>query len=1011
MFITGSQLLPNMSAKFLSRRRFTGFIPVGRRIWMRQKSISLARKTPRRLNTDLSLRVEFSQDVLELAPQDFETENATVRAVLERPDRRYRQQYILSGTYDVDTFVKNYDVTIRCSAYPCRVRVRSQAVRDAVGNRNSSPSDWFEIKTATPFAAQLTGTPASELDVPWTMTVEFDSEVEQTSNFQLNAINAEVAPFSDPVYVNGKTRYTTTVTGRQWGYSVQISRWQAYPRGSGRPFWRSGSTNTITGPLDRRRPFPFIRTPEEAGGPFVAEILFSETDSQGSNNRNDVVTGFTVDDIVVKNGAVSSFTRQEPGHTYQAIIVPDRTGEVEISIPKGAAHDSAGNPSFAADPAYTFYDGTAPKVSITGAPPFMNNTRDYFRVRFDFSEPINNFDYNDLIISNGSIVGLSGGLRQLQPNRAWDAHIRANGQGDISIDVNRDESDANAPQDNSGNRIALLEKPVIVRYDDVAPQIERLERLRPWVRGLGWVDNNSSRAIGVITPTNADELVWRLIFSEPMTGVQARDFQAEGVSGADVRVTPAIFDPGRVYDIAVSGGDLADLNGRVYLSLVNDHNIKDKAGNAFDGSLPGDDPVPDNSVLNNLSWYGLAIPGDSVYVLDNTSPVISLNPLERQENGTWVTEVTVEEANALAEQAALDVDDLVLTNTTAVVAGNGRAGNPYRIILTPLSDGEIDVGVRAAALSDAAGNASAAVASVTTIVGDGVKASEGALTLAENGGTQTYTLMLTSAPAGNVTVTPQSSAPSAATVSGPLTFTSANWNQPQQVTVTGVDDDIDNPNDQRTVEITHAVAGGGYNDAEANDLQVTVTDDDSAGIRVFEASDNATTTEAGGTSEFTLALASQPTAEVRIDLASSDATEGTVAPARLTFTAQNWNQPQTVRAAGVDDARVDGGQDYAIEAVAASTDPAYEGIAAEVALTNRDNDTAGIAVSVASNNATTNRGGRHIRVHTGTCQPAHSRGTHRPCLQRRHGGHSGPGPPDLHGAKLESTADSESHRC
>ena len=909
------------------------------------------------LNTDLSLRVEFSQDVSGLTPWGFETENATVRAVLERPDRLYRQQYILSGTSNIDTFVKNYDVTIRCSAYPCRVRVRSQAVRDAVGNSNSSPSDWFEIKTAMPFAAQLTGTPASELDVPWTMTVEFGSEVEQSRNFQLNAINAEVAPFSDPVYVNGKTRYTTTVTGRQWGYSVQISRWQAYPRGSGLPFSRSGSTNTITGPLDQRRPFPFIRTPEEAGGPFVAEILFSETDSQGSNNRNDVVTGFTVDDIVVKNGAVSSFTRQEPGHTYQAIIVPDRTGDVEISIPGGAADDSAGNPSFAADPVYTFYDGAAPKVSITGAPPFMNNTRDSFLVRFDFSEPVSNFDYNDLIISNGSIVGLSGGLRQLQPSRAWDALIRANGQGDISIDVNRDESDPNAPQDNSGNRIALLEKPVIVRYDDVAPQIERLERLRPWVPGLGWVDNNSSRDIGVITPTNADELVWQLIFSEPMTGVQARDFRAEGVSGADVRVTPAIFDSGRVYEIAVSGGDLADLNGRVYLSLVNDHNIEDKAGNAFDGSLPGDDPVPDNSVLVNLSARGLAIPGDSVYVLDNTSPVISLNPLERQENRTWVTEVTVEEANALAEQAALDVDDLVLTNTTAVVAGNGRAGNPYRIILTPLSDGEIGVGVGAAALSDAAGNASAAVASVTTIVGDGVKASEGALTLAENGGTQTYTLMLTSAPAGNVTVTPQSSDPSAATVSGPLTFTATNWQTPQTVTVTGVDDDIDNPNDQRTVEITHAVAGGGYNDAEANDLQVTVTDDDSAGISVSEASDNATTTEAGGQVQFTIALASQPTAEVRIDLASSDATEGTVAPARLTFTAQNWNQPQTVRAAGVDDALVDGGQDYAIEAVAASTDPAYEGIAAEVALTNRDNDTAGIAVSVASDNATTTEAG------------------------------------------------------
>ena len=51
--------------------------------------------------------------------------------------------------------------------------------------------------------------------------------------------------------------------------------------------------------------------------------------------------------------------------------------------------------------------------------------------------------------------------------------------------------------------------------------------------------------------------------------------------------------------------------------------------------------------------------------------------------------------------------------------------------------------------------------------------------------TGTYTVKLKSKPSDDVTVTPISSNERIATVSGDLTFTSANWNHPQTVTVTG----------------------------------------------------------------------------------------------------------------------------------------------------------------------------------------------------------------------------------
>ena len=49
-----------------------------------------------------------------------------------------------------------------------------------------------------------------------------------------------------------------------------------------------------------------------------------------------------------------------------------------------------------------------------------------------------------------------------------------------------------------------------------------------------------------------------------------------------------------------------------------------------------------------------------------------------------------------------------------------------------------------------------------------------------------------------------------------------------------------------------------------------------------------------------------------IGLSSSDPTEGTVAPASLTFTTVNWNVPQTVTVTGVDDVLDDGDVAYTI---------------------------------------------------------------------------------------------------
>src|SRR5690348_6116271 len=89
------------------------------------------------------------------------------------------------------------------------------------------------------------------------------------------------------------------------------------------------------------------------------------------------------------------------------------------------------------------------------------------------------------------------------------------------------------------------------------------------------------------------------------------------------------------------------------------------------------------------------------------------------------------------------------------------------------------------------------------------------------------------------------------------------------------------------------------------DVAVTNLDNDTAGINVTPTS-GLVTSEAGGSATFNVVLKSQPTANVTIPVASNDLTEGTVSTATLTFTAANWNVPQTVTVTGVDDFVKDG---------------------------------------------------------------------------------------------------------
>jgi len=142
-------------------------------------------------------------------------------------------------------------------------------------------------------------------------------------------------------------------------------------------------------------------------------------------------------------------------------------------------------------------------------------------------------------------------------------------------------------KDAAGYVSAVVGSPTSVTVDMTAPTTTSFTRQTP----------SSSL-------TNADELTFRVTFSEPVSGVDAADFAVSGTTAAIDDFNPVSAS---VYDIYIYGddnandGDLVSYNGVVGLDF-NSPTITDLAGNA----LPNTEPSTDDT-----------------YTLDNTTPTVS----------------------------------------------------------------------------------------------------------------------------------------------------------------------------------------------------------------------------------------------------------------------------------------------------------------------------------------------------------------------------------------------------
>ncbi len=218
-----------------------------------------------------------------------------------------------------------------------------------------------------------------------------------------------------------------------------------------------------------------------------------------------------------------------------------------------------------------------------------------------------------------------------------------------------------------------------------------------------------------------------------------------------------------------------------------------------------------------------------------------------------------------------------------------------------------------------------------------VIASHPTLTVVEDSVPQSYTIQLSTPPIWPVTI--DLDAPGLVLSSSQLIFNSTNWNVPQTVQVSVVNND--NVDVTKTLKITHRVSSQDivYQELQMEDVIVQAFDDDLAGVLVMPLG-IMQTSESGATTSLQVILRSEPSHPVTFTLGVTDPSEAAFTQSSITFTPMNWNIPQYLTVRGMDDNARDGDVVYRVRLVdAVSLDSNYLGVTSDsLTLTNLDDE-------------------------------------------------------------------------
>ncbi|MBQ1924830.1 MAG: hypothetical protein II180_01770 [Proteobacteria bacterium] len=226
----------------------------------------------------------------------------------------------------------------------------------------------------------------------------------------------------------------------------------------------------------------------------------------------------------------------------------------------------------------------------------------------------------------------------------------------------------------------------------------------------------------------------------------------------------------------------------------------------------------------------------------------------------------------------------------------------------------------------------------------------------ENGGSALISLSLNNPPSKDVTVecalAPENAANEASVSCESVRFDASNYADVQMIHVVGLPDNVIDEDQKYTLTITTV-----SEDAEFNGLSQSIEmvnkNVDTVGVKIE--ADNLQTSEAGGSAVFTAVLKAKPAADVTFVVSTSNAAYGVINgdpenKLTVTFTPENWDQPQEIKVVGVDDDENPNAEDHKYQVTFENTvseDAAYNGLAIDpIDVLNLDNDIADAFLSL-----------------------------------------------------------------
>ena len=201
--------------------------------------------------------------------------------------------------------------------------------------------------------------------------------------------------------------------------------------------------------------------------------------------------------------------------------------------------------------------------------------------------------------------------------------------------------------------------------------------------------------------------------------------------------------------------------------------------------------------------------------------------------------VTLSDGSASSSDYTASPDSFTLT----IAAQAPSAAQTVTVTVTDDAEDEGAETISVAASATGGVTATADPATITIEDNDvrGVTVSESLLELAE-GGSDTYTVALDTAPSGSVTVTPVSGHPSVTVAPAEVVFTATDYGA-KTLTVTA---EQDNDASNVTTTVTHAVSGADYGGVAADAVEVLVDDDEEGSSGVLLEFDPAEVDEGAG---------------------------------------------------------------------------------------------------------------------------------------------------------------------